>query len=59
MKKIMKILKKFVILKEFYLMIRDRKIYILIPIVVAILLISLFMFLFELPALFPFFYAVF
>lgn len=40
-------------------MVRDRKIYILIPLIAAILGILFFMFFAEMPVLIPFFYAVF
>lgn len=45
--------------KEFYRMVRDKKIYILIPLITAILGILFFMFFAEMPVLIPFFYAVF
>jgi hypothetical protein len=46
-------------IREFYLLIRDRKTYILIPLALSILGILLFMFAAEMPVLIPFFYAVF
>ncbi|MFH2203231.1 MAG: DUF5989 family protein [Elusimicrobiota bacterium] len=45
--------------REFFRMVRDRKTYILIPLIAAILGILLFMFFAEMPVLIPFFYAVF
>ncbi len=45
--------------KEFYRMVRDKKIFILIPLICAILGILFFMFFAEMPVLIPFFYAVF
>lgn len=53
------IFKKLGIAKEFFCMIKDRKIWLFIPLMIAILLIAIFMFVVEMPALFPFFYAVF
>jgi len=51
--------RRFAIVKEFFCMIRDKKQWFLIPLLIAILIIALFIFAVELPALFPFFYAVF
>lgn len=50
---------RFVIVKEFFFMVKDRKQWFLIPIIIAIIIVTLFIFIVELPALFPFFYAVF
>ncbi|MFA5139143.1 MAG: hypothetical protein WC728_07910 [Elusimicrobiota bacterium] len=44
---------------EFFRMVRDRKAYLLVPLLLAILIILLFMFFGEMPVLIPFFYAVF
>ncbi len=45
--------------KEFFRMVRDRKVYILLPLIIAIIGILMFMFFAEMPVLIPFFYAVF
>ena len=45
--------------KEFFWMVRDRKLYILMPLIAAIIGILMFMFFAEMPVLIPFFYAVF
>lgn len=45
--------------KEFARMVKERKVYVLIPLLVAIFGILLFMFAAEMPVLIPFFYAVF
>lgn len=55
----MNVIKKISVLKEFFYMVRDRKSLFLIPVIISIILVSLFLSLLELPALFPFFYAVF
>lgn len=47
------------VFREFYRMVRDRKVYILIPLLFAIALVLVFMFASEMPILIPFFYAVF
>lgn len=47
------------VIREFSRMVRDRKTYILIPLIAAIIIILLFMFVGEMPVLIPFFYAVF
>lgn len=44
---------------EFYLMVRERKAWVLAPIVIAITAIMLFSAAAEMPVLIPFFYAVF
>ena len=44
---------------EFYRMVRDRKSYMLIPVLLAIAIIILFLFTSEMPLLIPFFYALF
>ncbi len=44
---------------EFYRMIRDRRLYFMIPVFMAILVILFLLFVGELPVLIPFFYAVF
>lgn len=46
-------------IREFYLLVKERRVYILIPLLAAILGILLFMFVAEMPVLIPFFYAVF
>lgn len=51
--------RRMAILSEFLAMVRDRKTYILLPLIAAIVLILLFMFVGEMPVLIPFFYAVF
>ncbi|MFH1619058.1 MAG: DUF5989 family protein [bacterium] len=51
--------KRMDVLREFFRMARDRKVYILIPLLIAIGIILLFMFVAEMPVLIPFFYAVF
>ncbi len=51
--------KRTAVMREFFLMVRDRRVYILIPLLAAIALILLFMFVSEMPVLIPFFYAVF
>jgi len=45
--------------KEFWRMVRERKAYLLAPLLLFILLILVFMFVGEMPVLIPFFYAVF
>lgn len=55
----MKIFHKLAIAKELFLMIKDRRAWLLLPILLAILFITIFIFVVELPALFPFFYAIF
>lgn len=47
------------VIREFYRMVRDRKTYILAPLLLAIVIILVFMFVGEMPVLIPFFYAVF
>ncbi|MBI4677252.1 MAG: hypothetical protein HY748_06690 [Elusimicrobia bacterium] len=52
-------MKRWAVMAEFYRMVRDRRAYILIPILLAIGIIMLFLFTSEMPLLIPFFYAVF
>ena len=47
------------VVAEFYRMIRDRRSYLLAPLLVSIVMILIFMFVAEMPVLIPFFYAVF
>jgi len=51
--------KRAAVFKEFFRMVRERRTYLLIPLLAAIFLILLFMFVGEMPVLIPFFYAVF
>lgn len=51
--------RRLAVLREFYGMVRDRRIYILAPLLAAVAVILLFLFISEMPVLIPFFYAVF
>lgn len=51
--------RRLAVLGEFYAMVRDRRIYILAPLLAAVAVILLFLFISEMPVLIPFFYAVF
>lgn len=51
--------KRLAVVREFYRMIKDRKLYFLIPVFAAIIVILFLLFVGELPVLIPFFYAVF
>lgn len=47
------------VVAEFYRMVRDRRAYLLAPLLISIVTILIFMFVAEMPVLIPFFYAVF
>ena len=51
--------KRFELMREFFGLVRDRKVWILLPLLGFIILIVFFVFAAEMPALIPFFYAVF
>ena len=51
--------KRWNVMREFWRMVIDRKVYVLIPLLAAIFVILVFMFVGEMPVLIPFFYAVF
>ena len=50
---------RFEVIREFYRMVRDRKSYILIPLLCAMTFVLIFIIVGEMPVLIPFFYAVF
>lgn len=51
--------KRLGVAREFYRMIKDRKLYFLIPVFAVVIMILFLLFVGELPVLIPFFYAVF
>lgn len=51
--------RRWAVAREFYLMVKERRSYILVPVLAFVLLILAFLFFSEMPILIPFFYAVF
>lgn len=51
--------KRLEVAREFYRMIRDRKLYAMVPVFLFVVVLLFLLFVGELPVLIPFFYAVF